>query len=1788
MSEPAMTSAQVRGKLVEALTLDLIGPIADPGRADERLDQPPSRWYLTGFLVPRVRPSKDRPHEDDEPDDLFASDDDPLDDPTAETVPLDDSDKAAPAQPTRRQILPSSMGLSVLVPRAAKSPEVTVRWGDYHPELAAEESDPTPAGEPFALDPPAAGGSPPKPEKSRKVVSWSREQRQEVLTLDLQGEFPRPRAQGIRRSDGLQLVWLNRAAPDEALDERLVHGGANTVNIYLVNTREPETGAAKDRRMAFQAELIVHCAEGFVPRPNLRGLNSNDDDERVADLQFRDACEFAVGHNVSAVARGDEHCRCSEVRTAWVPSAEVERVEPAEIVGVELGMEALAALPDSGAAHVALIGLADRYREWIEAQRQVISSLHYAQRVETCEQLLLTAGVAADRIAKGIGLLSQPKVFRAFTLANAAMARQARRRESQRLGIKPEDVTPPRWRPFQLAFLLLNLEGIVEPDSADRRTVELLFFPTGGGKTEAYLGLAAFTLIYRRLRTGVAGAIPMYAGVTVLMRYTLRLLTLDQLARAAALICALELMRAENPKELGTWPFEIGLWVGSGATPNVMGKPGQEYGMVFRVLQFKQGLTSRPPVPLQQCPWCGTPFRPDSFHLHPSQDNAEELRITCLGDDCDFSGDRTLPVQMVDEPIYRRLPGFLIATVDKFAAMPWKGEVAKLFGRVNSFKRGAGFLNDCDDEEGVELDGCLPPPELIIQDELHLISGPLGTIAGLYETAIDRLCRDPAGRGAKIVSSTATVRRATDQIGGLFGRSSVQIFPTPGPDRRNSFFSMTVPASGDSPARLYLGVAAQGRSPKRVLVKTYLALMSAAYKLYQSCGGEQNPENPADPYMTMLGYFNSLRELGGTRRLVEDELTSRLGQYGKRRRPGESEADSPFVDRAIGKEVRELTSRYTTDKVAEAKDALNRPFGASGGVDVALATNMISVGLDIPRLGLMTVFAQPKMISEYIQSTSRVGRQRDKPGLIVTIFNINRPRDRSHYERFRFTHETFYRSVEATSVTPFSPRALDRALFAVTVALTRLGHDYMVRNYDAQAILEHSQHLDDVAETIAERAGRHQRDGLAGAHPEPTTIRAKVRALLDEWFKYAEDLHQDQAALTYEPVKTPRTKKLLHEMLDPGLAELPTARQQFKAPRSMRDVEPNTALLPRRYGQEQGTVKIKNVKTTVSSLRQSQLVTTYGPGAMIDLPWFAAVVAGLDFWPKGTRIVEPRLEAKAKAALGVDSIELATPQALDKLPDAQTTRGVVVWRFPGWSLTQATKTEKGLDGQTFQTRLLVRPSWIDSDTGLYNGRDFQNPAKERSHEVVPIRFIRACKNGHMGDIDWSYFVHQDGRVCTQDLWLDDMGTTGELTELRVRCGCGAKRFVSEAAGTQNPALGMCDGSQRWLGSAIPREPCRETNRLLIRTASNAYFPQKVSVISLPDRGQAVHAAVSRLWGTLQAIDHEAHLPMFRRIESIGPALAEFDDAEIMRAIVARRSGQDGLPARKIKEAEFELLTCGQSVIGKNEFDSVFHAEEYPRERWEDEVTAALDRVLIVHRLREVTALVGYTRFDYISPDIDGEFDLGLTSAKLGVNTAWVPAIENKGEGLFLQFNKERVDRWKERSAVRALEASHQQGLLHWCQERDVGRDDKFCQAPYVMLHSLSHLLINAISLECGYPAASLKERIYANPDQGYGILLYTASSDSHGTLGGLAEAARSIGHYLRSALEMGRLCSNDPVCAQHDPGDQHERRYLQGAACHGCLLISETSCELFNDFLDRGLVVSTVECKGAEFFTLPL
>ncbi len=1115
-----MNALGVRSELVDALQLDLVGPSESLGNHDEILSQGPARWYLTGFIVPLDAEPAQRADEDstEEVDEV------------GDAAGVDDAAAPEPAS-ARQRYLPSSIGLSLLVNQATLQLDVCVRWGDYKRRKPADGHG---SGE-----------------------EWERQERQEQMTLNVPAETNHPPDEAeVPGSRGLMVAISVRKVVSDG-NECDLPRGTRSVSVFLVNRRRPAPDDLRDEAFAFQAQLEVHSGEPFVPRPNVRNLESDDWDERVADLQFRDACEYAVGHSVATQAEMCD-CHCQTVRTCWIPAAEVERVAAAPIADVELFMEPLGALPDGAAAKAKLGNLVSEYRAWIAAQKAIAPATP-AERKETADELTGRATVAARRIEQGIELLNDPQCLEAFRIANRAMATAAKRRQAVMQG-KPESSVQPAWRPFQLAFLLMNLKGIAQPTAADREVVDLLFFPTGGGKTEAYLGLAAFTLVLRRLRNpGIAGA-----GMSVLMRYTLRLLTLDQLGRAATLICALELERQNDVEKLGEWPFEIGLWVGKAATPNVMGRKGDNNkdSARFKTIAFQNDDRKPSPIPLEECPWCGRKFKTASFKLIPNTDEPTDLRINCVNRDCAFSRGNALPILAVDEPVYRRLPCFMIATVDKFAAMPWTGEVGGFFGRVQRYDR-FGFYGPCDPVAGRPLPAeRLLPPDLVIQDELHLISGPLGTIAGLYETALDELCTHQVGGHRvrpKVVASTATVRRAENQIRAIFNHRLVDIFPPPGPDRKDSFFAKTQSVE-ESNARLYLGVAAQGRSPKVVMLRVYLALLAAGQRWYAGHDKKSGLPNPADPYMTLLGYFNSLRELGGARRLIEDEVRNRLKDYASRKRVGETKG--VFENRDIDYEPVELTSRVSTAQVSEAKRRLSLPVHEKGKVDVAIATNMISVGLDITRLGLMVVFGQPKTSAEYIQATSRVGRQHEKPGLVVTILNIHKPRDRSHYERFAAYHQSFYRSVEATSVTPFSPRALDRALAGTLVALVRQAHLAMTPPRGATEILRERARLDFAVNALAERAFSHNKN-LPDDEKERLRLRVQERArdLLDDWSKIANDLNQAGVGLQYQ-TETGGAQRLLYEFLNPEVKNLPpqNPKMKFRANRSMRDVEPSVNL----------------------------------------------------------------------------------------------------------------------------------------------------------------------------------------------------------------------------------------------------------------------------------------------------------------------------------------------------------------------------------------------------------------------------------------------------------------------------------------------------------------------------------------------------------------------------------------------------------------------------------------------------
>ncbi len=1153
---PKPTSAiEARTRLIDLMRRDLIGPHPDldPDLAREILaGSSPSTWYLTGYLGPRRSTGAVRRlaaitgngiEEEEYSEDMLEAlrgSEGMEEGASGKGIAPDDGTNERP--PTR-SFEASSMGLTVLLPRDAKRMRARVTWGDYVTEPRLEEAV-------FMRDQreqAEARGEKPK-EPLKNTLQWRRIPREEWIDINIQlGDKPQSivipnSAAPMASGGGLQLVISARPTETAGIDgqsRKLL-----AVSVFLVNARAEALRRFGDVVFCFQARLQLEFDAGFEHRDDRASYDAPDFDERLSDLDYRDVFSYAVGHNSSGDwATPDAQGRVTQVFSNPLPTQEVEKLgADIDIPGVERGMEALEnAAEDAATLDAALKSLPLEYAIWAKAQADGAAGLNGRRRREIAKTCLDNIEIARKRIENGIARLKSDATSReAFGIMNRVMAQANRQRASTKDGKPPDQQRAPTWRLFQLAFIVLNLEGLIDPAHEDRPIVDLLFFPTGGGKTEAYLGLAAFSIARRRL------ANPDYqgAGLSVVMRYTLRLLTLDQLQRAAGLICALELERKKSGR-LGQWPIEIGLWVGGGATPNNLGSArNRKEGTAYYWLDEFRKKKGPAPAPLKACPWCGSEFDRDSFRLHPTAAQPQRLDIRCTSVTCEFSGNDRLPIVVVDEEIYRRLPAFMIATVDKFANVPWEGRTGAFFGNVERYDS-LGFYGAAEPGQGAPMKGELRPIDLIIQDELHLISGPLGTIAGLYETAFDLLASriiNGKRRGPKIVASTATVRRAEAQIKSLFGRDKTAIFPPPGISRDDSFFAK---ADRDTPSRLYVGVASPGRGPKLVFLRTLQTLLSGAAAI--SSGGK---DDPADPYLTALCYFNALRELGGARRIVDDEVRAHLTSYGRNRVRHEP-TGAPFADRML-REIQELTSRYSTDQVSEARTRLGYAAAEKNAVDVALATNMISVGLDIGRLGLMVVQGQPKTAAEYIQATSRVGRESHKPGLVVTLLNIHRPRDRTHYEQFRAFHMSFYRAVEATSVTPFAPRALDRALAATLVAGARHIEPNLTPDSAAERIALNASAIARLKDAISEKMH------IAGqSKAEIQRCMERLDELCEAWEKIADKQSQNGDTFVYSGEAPVR--RLLQVPFEQR-PNMDAIREWFTAGRSMRDTEPVSLL----------------------------------------------------------------------------------------------------------------------------------------------------------------------------------------------------------------------------------------------------------------------------------------------------------------------------------------------------------------------------------------------------------------------------------------------------------------------------------------------------------------------------------------------------------------------------------------------------------------------------------------------------
>ena len=1054
---------QFRRHLVEVLERDLLGPESP----DEVIADPPVTKYIAGVLFPR---DSDRT---DPAQDLGENADSDTD--------ADDSESWDPAVSMSYVRYPSSMGMTMAVDTKAIQ-RITVRVGGarYVPlEQEGGDAKPRPGG--------ASESEPSTPKfigrraRPRDQPAW---RRVPLEAPPMEVDVSKPSSgQSHPVGEGLELFHRIRPADD---------AGRVSVTLVLINTRVPAS-FGRDADSFFQASLRAEAPGGgavFVHRPGA-GLAVAEEDIESDRLLYRDAVSMATGHGTAVDWDSDPATpgRATAIFTCMIPRFEVRLADsnPAIDTAV-LGMRHLMRAPRAQV----LEGLGDlcgQYEQWITEASEQVPELDRALQA-TAGRHLDRCREALRRMRAGISLLTKDSdTWEAFRLANKAMLMQ--RARSDWLATADQTSMPDlegdhHWRPFQIAFILLCLEGLANPDSEDRELTDLLWFPTGGGKTEAYLGLLAFTAMLRRLRDPSSGH-----GVTAIMRYTLRLLTIQQFERASLLICCLESIRRTDSR-LGDRPIEIGLWVGRGATPNKLAEAKVSIDKLRQGVRIQQ----LNPLQLHRCPWCASPIGPHNIWIAKSP---QRLVTACRADGCEFSAG--LPICVVDEDIYSRHPMLIIATSDKFASMPWRDSCISLFNG---------------DLPGVR------PPELIIQDELHLISGPLGTLSGLYETAVDLLC-SAQGRKPKVIASTATIRRAEAQMASLFDRG-VRQFPPAGITAADSFFSVEVPPA-EKGTRLYVGVTAPGTSQTTLLVRTYAAILQGVAEL-------DGVPSVKDPYWTLVGYFNSLRVLGGARMQVQDDVDDRLdllsSWHASRRREIENRI--------------ELTSRESSGDIPDHLRRMNIRYPDPGTLDVILATNMISVGVDINRLGLMAVMGQPQSTSEYIQATSRVGRR--YPGLVITMLNAAKSRDRSHYESFRDFHAALYRQVESSSVTPFSSQARSRALHAVLVALARLTVPALRANDSASSVGKMIASLEPAKAAIIDRVRRVDERELESTATE-------LEQIIDKWVRKAEE----EPDLVYSNPRHP-DKALLG---DAGLSS-EDFQSTFPTVWSLRDVDLSSNL----------------------------------------------------------------------------------------------------------------------------------------------------------------------------------------------------------------------------------------------------------------------------------------------------------------------------------------------------------------------------------------------------------------------------------------------------------------------------------------------------------------------------------------------------------------------------------------------------------------------------------------------------
>lgn len=1051
-----MTLTRAQKAVLDHLRSAYVGP---DGGDDETIENLPNRQYAVGLMFPR---EDAQPATDDGASDAPSNEDRDL---KADIAATGDVEEQGAGVPIAEDWRPSSVAISFVTYRAS------VRC-DFRGATYSRVDDDGP------------------PRWRRHAFAF----------------------EGLEMEEGIGPHQLTAGAiPIEVGARWRQYGDRHLVTVHARVLATASGDARADAAASlYQVGLSVEPTEGgSIHEYDTSRSFDLDDESAELRLRYRERKVFAVGHGMAAdwEFTGD---RCTKVWLDPVPSFVVPAVETTVFDSKTTEARALRLAHLAGIdtetedVLVSLDAFVEAFAGWVATERERVAA--FGSSTQIAKRIVGRSEMALTRMRESVDLLRHPAqtdLRTAFALGMEAMRLQMRQATLSH-GEEPA----PAWRPFQLGFLLLSLPSTIDEKHVDRELVDLIWFPTGGGKTEAYLGLAAIEIFYRRLAHGASGG-----GTAVITRYTLRLLTAQQFQRAASLICAMELLRRPDRladrRARGMLPFTIGLWVGNEVTPGTRRDAKVALERLHKAARPEEANQFQ----VESCPWCNAALLPASRTSDRSTYGlrlvGNDVVVHCTRPGCEFEDE--LPVAVVDESLYETPPTFLLATVDKFARLQFRPEAGKLLGLNTAFRQ----------------------PSMIIQDELHLLSGPLGTTVAVFDAVIQILLAT-GGSTPKIVASTATIRASEEQVRGLYGRS-VALYPPSGLDDDRTFFSRPV-ESGEG--RLYVGLMPQSLSQ----VSAVVSAASPLIEIPEVLAAQPDVDTTRDAYWTAVMYHNSLRELGRTGTLVVDDVNGRLEpraeRLGLRLR-------SVRADRVL-----ELTSRRGPEELPNDLRELKRSADSEEAVDVVLSSNMLSVGIDIPRLALMLMVGQPKTTAEYIQATSRVGRGQVK-GVVTTLFRANRARDRSHFETFRGYHEALYRSVEPTSVTPWSLASRDRSLAGALVVLIRNTISTLAPN-DAAGRLD----LEDLSQrTTIEALVERLLDHVGRADPlEADDARVQLWARLNDWDRRAGNARTAGETLRYD------RKKVEEVALLKRFAQ--TGEGWFVAD-SMRSVEPNVAVAAR-------------------------------------------------------------------------------------------------------------------------------------------------------------------------------------------------------------------------------------------------------------------------------------------------------------------------------------------------------------------------------------------------------------------------------------------------------------------------------------------------------------------------------------------------------------------------------------------------------------------------------------------------